>query len=174
MDYSKFIFKNKPSLEEILKNNLFIYGPVGSGKSVIIHQILNDISKLDNLSDYNVYVQDAKMGEYKQQDFPFVKEFLNLHNEQEIISDIINNQTNVIHNNKKCLIIFDDIGCSGCEETIMDLYKKSKENSMLLIIASQLKDVYYRNQEILEKFGTVWFIEGNYKDKDRTVEVINK
>ena len=75
MDYNQFEFKNKPTIDEILSyQNLFICGAIGSGKSVLLHQIVNDIMAKGDSNKFSLYILDPKRCEfYKMKEYKSIE-----------------------------------------------------------------------------------------------------
>lgn len=179
MDYSQFKFKNKPTIDEILSyNNLFISGTCGSGKSVLLHQIVADIMAKKDYDKYALYIHDPKTCEfYNRKKYKLIKNFILESNEQEFIQFLSNEiarrkllSMKELDNGKTIVFISDDFGFSNLVEFLMSIYRETKQLKILLILAAQQKNTYTRNKSVLD-YGTVFFLDYPYEDDYRTIDV---
>ena len=180
MDYNQFEFKNKPTIDEILSyQNLFISGMIGSGKSVLLHQIVGDIMAKKGLIRFTLYIYDPNKFEFYHRNDHSIENLVLGSNEQDAITFLRNEIARrsflsmaEMDNEKTIVFISEDFSFSNLEKFLMSIYRETTKLKILLILAAQQKNAYISNKSVLDH-GTVFFINDPDGNDYRTI-VVNK
>jgi len=180
MDYTKYEFKNKPTINEMLAyNNLFICGPTGAGKSTLLHQIIVDFLALEGYDNFVLYVHDPSIVEFSIKKEYASLNFINPRNELDFIQFLGNeinkrkSMTNIEMLNQKTLVIMsDNISYTKLGTFLLRVYKELKDIKTLTILAAQQKVFYEENKSVLNQ-GTVFLLNSVCGEKAHIIEIIN-
>lgn len=179
MDYTKYKFKNKPSINEMIAyNNLFICGPTGAGKSTLLHQIIVDFLALEGYENFVLYVHDPSIVEFSRRKEYASLNFINARNELDFIQFLGNeinkrkSMTNIEMLDQKTLVIMsDNISYTKLGTFLLRVYKELKDIKILTILAAQQKVFYEENKSILNQ-GTVFLLQSTSEQKHHAIEII--
>lgn len=173
MDYDNYKFIDKPMLNELLKcNNVIFFGDLGSGKSVLLHQYVNEL--LSYIDKNNIYIHDPKCTEYYHK-----KSYEDIHvitqnNEEEFINELnkIIEQRMELSKDElskipNIIIISDEIGGLSLEHFLLEQCEVLSKINIKLILSSQNFDGRLNN--IDRKLWCKYYIKGKYGDKTRKI-----
>ena len=173
MNYESYKFIDKPLLNELIEcNNVIFLGDLGSGKSVLLHQYVNEL--LSSTDKNNVYIHDPKCSEYyHKKDYECLniitqsdeEKFINALN--KIVDQRLKLSKDALSKEPNIIVISDEIGGSYLERFLLEHCQDFPKTNIKLLLASQNFDGHLN--KLKNKNWCKFYIEGKYGDKTRKI-----